>query len=316
MADAPPAQPRAAPKVPAVPPEFSRKRLLGEQSGIEACEEYSKNEEALNDFLKLHPMLSLEAVSQKSMQTIASMIEKSGLRCSDDLPVIPKSYDDQFLRPPNKSIGERACCLGNGCMAQFVAKLRYGQNTPYAFTCTEFLMPDAREAFLDGKGLPSRTGKCLLCTRYFQNYIYLLSRTDPSFKVGESPLGMQLFANAIAEPASHDEARLRASSAELPASCSIVSAKDGYKASAMLFVDEDWADMRSSRDGKLGNLLWKPVVRFNSAHYKYERDADGPRIVQIGIGADDELNGLHFRQPPAAAKVALVQGAEKAARPA
>jgi hypothetical protein len=80
-------------------------------------------------------------------------------------------------RPPNEAIGERACLNGEHCLARFVAQLRYGVETDMAFTCTEFLLPDAHRAFLDGKGLPARRGKCLMCCRYFMNYIYILART-------------------------------------------------------------------------------------------------------------------------------------------
>ena len=70
-------------------------------------------------------------------------------------------------RRPNLQIGERPCINGDRCLAQYLAKIRYGTDTAYAFTCTEFLLPDAYANFLNGKGLPDRRGKCLLCTRYF-----------------------------------------------------------------------------------------------------------------------------------------------------
>ena len=112
---------------------------------------------------------------------------------------------------------------------------------------------------------------------------------------------MQVFSNAVTEipGASNDDAQLRAASKELPTHASIVSAADGYKPSAMLFVDEDWANLRSAREGGLGKLLWRPVLRFSSGHYHYVRDEDGPRIVQVGVGADDKTDGLHFGQLPA-----------------
>jgi len=299
--------------VPCCPPCFDNDALIGSKSGIGLDESYSNDEKALNEFLKLHPMLSMEATSQRTLQMLSGMFEKASINAGD-LPVIGKSYDDQFLRPASETIGERPCINGSACLAQFVAKIRYGADTNMAFTCTEFLLPDAREAFLNGNGLPARRGKCLMCMRYFQSYVYLLARTDPAFKVGETPLSMQVFSNAVSENAQtnvhYDDTQLRAASKELPTHASIVSASDGYKPSAMLFVDEDWSNLRSFREGNLGKLLWKPVVRFCSSHYQYVRDQDGPRIVQVGVSADDKTDGLNFGLPPAR-KVAELGAAQE-----
>jgi len=133
------------------------------------------------------------------------------------------------------------------------------------------------------------------------NYIYILARTDPSFSIDDSPLGVQAFCNGITAQA---DAELRATAKTLPTHASVVNASDGYKPSAMLFVDEEWVANRSAREGNLGKLLWRPVVRFCSTHYQYVQDARGVRIVQVGIGADDKTDGLHFGAPPAATAAA------------
>lgn len=311
-----PADSKAVPRapVPCCPPCFDEKTLIGTKSGIGIDEAYSNDEKALNEFLKLHPMLSMEATSQRTLQMLSGMFEKASMNAGD-LPVIGKSYDDQFLRPASETIGERPCINGDACLAQFVAKVRYGPDTKMAFTCTEFLLPEARESFLNGNGLPTRRGKCLMCMRYFQSYVYLLARTDPAFKIGETPLSMQVFSNAVFDSnkqhnTHYDDAQLRTASKELPTHASVVSATDGYKPSAMLFVDEDWSNLRSSREGNLGKLLWKPVVRFCSTHYQYVRDVDGPHIVQVGVSADDKTDGLNFGPPPAR-KVAELGAAPK-----
>lgn len=44
-------------EVPERPPDFRTDQLVSAQAGIGADESYSKDEEALNTFLKLHPML-------------------------------------------------------------------------------------------------------------------------------------------------------------------------------------------------------------------------------------------------------------------
>ena len=302
--------------VPSSPPNFNSASITSEETGIGLDEMYSQDERLLNEFLKLHPMLSNEATSQRTLQSLAGMFEKASLK-SADLPVVSKSHDDQFLSPANEAIGERPCINGANCLAQHVAKMRYGVDTTMAFTCKEFLLPAQKQQFLEGGGVPQRRGKCLLCTRYYQNYTYIIARTDPAFKVGETPVGLQVFCNPVTNvpPAAggasgsglsstrdyrnNDEAQLREAAAQLPTHASIVSARDGYRPEAMLFVDEDWAALRSAREGNLGKLLWRPVVRFSSGHYQYVKDSDGLRIVQVGIGADADADGLHFQRPVA-----------------
>lgn len=113
---------------------------------------------------------------------------------------------------------------------------------------------------------------------------------------------MQVFCNPVTHvptPQAGEGENLQNAAAELPMSTCVVSAKDGYKPSATLFVDEDWLAMRSARESNLGQLLFKPVVRFCSTHYKYIKDDRGLRIVQSGIGADDSGEALNFAQPPA-----------------
>ena len=66
----------------------------------------------------------------------------------------------------------------------------------------------------------------------------------------------------------------------------------------MLFVDEDFAQRVPQRESSLSALCFKPMVRFCSTHYRFVSDEDGKtRIVQVGIGVDEHLDGLGFRQP-------------------
>ena len=153
--------------VPSGPPPPNGTALLSTHASIGPDETYSKDEETLNTFMKLHPMLSLEACSGRTLQMVADMVEKANIQC-EPLPEVPKSHDDLMLRPPCEEIGERPCINGEKCLARFIAQVRYGRETDLAFTCTEFLLPDQRRTFLDGHGLPARHGKCLLCMRYFQ----------------------------------------------------------------------------------------------------------------------------------------------------
>lgn len=109
----------------------------------------------------------MEANSQRTMQVLANMLEKSHVKVPQ-IPTVPKSHDDRFLSSPNKSIGERGCICEEKCLAKFVAMARYGPNNDKGFVCKEFLLPDQYRDFLDGKGLPSMRGKCLMCSRYYQ----------------------------------------------------------------------------------------------------------------------------------------------------
>lgn len=166
-----------------------------------------------------------------------------------------------------------------------------------AYRC-RYLLPAQREAFLAGKGLPSQRQKCLVCTRYVTNYVYILARTDPNFKV-DAGVALQTFANATAatEPLPHEEVMQHACSVPTHVNC--VSCADGYRPEAMIFVDEDFMQNRAQRDTRLSVMAFRPVVRFSSSHYRYVQDDAGEnRIIQVGIGQDRNLEGLGFRQPP------------------
>ena len=195
-------KPVCAAPVPEGPPEPTD-ALLPATAGVAVDENYSKDEQALNSFLRLHPMLSAEACSQRTLQAMAGMFEKAVVGAGQ-LPVVGKLHDDAMLRPPNDAIGERPCVNADRCLAQFIAQLRYGPGTPYAFTCTEYLLPDQRRDFLNGKGAaPARL--CGKCTALHARspparqalHLLHLARTDPNFKVGETSLGLQVFCNAV-----------------------------------------------------------------------------------------------------------------------
>lgn len=277
--------------------------LLNSVADINSDEQYGEDEQALNKFLKLHPMLSFDATSVETLQLITSMYEKSALAVHD-VPIVGKQHDDLFLRPAVQSIGERSCICGDACLCSFMAKLRYGEKSTRAFIGVEFLLPAEQTLFLADGTLPSRRKKCLLCTRYFQNYLYILCRTDPSFSLARESVSLQSFGNVVEPPhafnAAPDMVAISSSMASMPASASIVHDKDGYKPEAMLFVDEAFVSGNlAARTGSTTTFAWKPVVRFCSSHYTYVVTCDGPRIVQVGIGVDDVTEcGLNFRQPP------------------
>jgi hypothetical protein len=163
--------------VPAAPPPkqdpVSMKRKLDQStellpmvdhvSTVDIPENYTDDEKALNTFQKLHPLLSLESTSQKALQLVANLLDTTEIP-TVEMPCIPKSYDDRFLCAPNTLAGERPCCLGNKCIALWIAIFRYGENNDKGFVCKEFLLPEQQRTFeIDGK-LPPQPTKCLLCT--------------------------------------------------------------------------------------------------------------------------------------------------------
>jgi hypothetical protein len=278
--------------------------LLSQHAQASIEEEYSNDERLLNDFVRQHPMLSMEACTAKTVQLLATMTERAHVTIPE-LPEIPKSYDDTMLAPPDSAIGERPCVLGGRCLAVFLATLRYGSPNDRGFVCKEFLLPSQQADFLQGRGLPPQRQKCLLCQRYFMSYLYLMTRSDPSFCPCSS-IALQTFCNAVAgsgdatgDASKQERELLEAAMRDGPMHCSRAACPDGYKRHAMLFVDEDFAASRAQRETGLGALQFRPFVRFCSTHYRYVPDGPGGRhrIVQVGIGVDDALDGLGFRAP-------------------
>ncbi len=287
----------AKPHVPDAPPERqgsapgtnSAMPLLNSVAAIGDAEEYGNDERQLNEFLKLHPMLSLESTSARTLQLVQSLFEQAAIQLPP-LACIPKSYDDTMLRPAKASIGERSCACGDTCLCTVMARVRHGADTNMAFVGVEFLLPDERRAFVQSGALPDRRKKCLVCCRYYTHYMYLLARNDPNFDLTNSPLARQPFSN----PAAYQFGAVGADASALPAASSPVHRIDGYKPEAMLFVDEGFANTRAAREERIGAVMWSPVVRFNSKHYRYEQGHDGPFLVQVGIGVDDQ----GFPAPP------------------
>jgi len=121
------------------------------------------------------------------------------------------------------------------------------------------------------------------------------ARTDSNFKLPSS-MSIQPFQNKVGGLPDHAEVYSAARS--MPTHTSLVACQDGYHPHAMLFVDEDFAQRMPQRESLLSALSFKPVVRFCSTHYRYVSDEDGKtRIVQVGIGVDEHLDGLGFQQP-------------------
>ena len=272
------------------PPRDSSGRLkvLQKSASLDADEVYGEQERALSQFLRLHPMLSLETTSHRTLQLIADLIKESDIP-TKELEVVSKTHDDAYLCPADTSIGERPCCLADRCICVWLARWRYGEDTEYAFIGKEFLLPSQRTAFETNGALPPTHGKCLLCTRYHHTFLYRLARSDPTFKPSES-IPLQAFGNSLG----------LVKGESVPSHSSVVGDVDGYKQEALLFVDEAWSETHAAR-GSMGTLLWRPCVKFCSSDYKYCKDPSTgtPRMIQVEMGVvpDNEAGATHFRQP-------------------
>lgn len=280
-------------RAPSVPPgplprdDNGQLSMLQSRAGIDADESYEAQEYALSSYLKLHPVLSLESTNFQTLQLVADLVEGASIP-TKELEVVPKSHDDIYLRPPNPSIGERPCCFGDRCICVWMARWRYGDDTDLAFIGTEFLLPSQAAEFRKSGKLPHTQGKCLVCSRYVQTYIYKCARADPTFKP-DARIPLQAYGNALGFETGEN----------VPTHASVANDSDGYRQEALLFVDEQWADTAAAR-GSMASLLWRPCVKFDTSHYEYVRDQGGlPRLVQRHVGAADETPVSHFYQPVA-----------------
>ena len=256
--------------------------LLDDQNVVDKDELYGENERALSNFIRLHPMLSLDATSDRMLSKVAEMIEESQIECKE-IEVVTKEHDDLFLRPAKSEINERSCVNEEKCVCRWTAIFRHGENSDRAFVCREYLLPSQQKVMEETGELPKTVGKCLICTRYFTHYIYTLARNSPKF-CPKKPIQLQAFCNKISVPSPLDVA---------PSHASSIGTVDGYRASVMLFVDEKWADTSSSRN-EMAALMWKPTVRFHSSDYEFKIDSEGtPRAIQVGMA----IERLDFGSP-------------------
>ena len=282
-ANGPPSKKLSMPSTPVDLEADGRPALLQSTERADADELYTEQEKALSEYLKLHPMLSLEATNHRTLQLVGDLVEQSSIP-TRELEVVGKAYDDAYLRAPDVARGERPCCMGEKCICVWLARWRYGDDTEKAFVGAEFLLPSQRRAFDESGALPAIPGKCLVCTRYATTFLYRLARSDPAFR-GNVRVPVTAFGNAMLEGDS------------VPTHASLVNSEDGYRRDALLFVDEAWADSPAAR-GPMGSFLFRPCVKFVSTHYTYVVDPDTkrPRLIQTNVGANTEADS-HFRQP-------------------
>ena len=266
----------------------AKKSFLDHRVTADDDELYDDNERALTALTKLHPMLCLDVTSQRVLEGASKLIGEYSIP-TRDLEVVTKEHDDKFLRPAKTGCGERSCINGEKCLARWLATFRYGEDSPYHFTCREFLLPSQLQRFETSGSLPKQNGKCLLCVRYWHSYVFTLARTSPSF-CPTSTIQVQAFGNAVGV----------ADAGEIPSLSNAVDDENGYKNDVMLYADEKLAETNVARS-QIGTMLWRPVVRFNSSDYvfvKPENKNDQPRIIQVGMSRADATPELLFQAPP------------------
>jgi hypothetical protein len=258
---------RSASSVPIRPPppprpdKYGRLPMTRCSKKTELPESYGEDEKKLNQFLALHGMLSLDATSKASMQLAIDLLPMTEISMKT-LPVVGKLHDDRFLRPARRE--ERACCLGNHCIGRFLAIFRYGEDTEYAITIREFLLPSEERVFLESGTLPVTTGKCLLCSRYFVTYAYRLARADVHYNE-KSEIPIFAYTNVVCSISGENLVQ---------SSCLVSDLGDGYPSKALLGVDAEFSRSEAAR-AEMGALLVRPYVGFNSMDYTYIKDGDG-----------------------------------------
>ena len=185
-------------------------------------------------------MLSLEATSAKTLTMLSTLFQKASIRTAP-LPVIPKSHDDLFLKPAKKQIGERIASAETVASLALLHKFDAARTQTWPSQTRSFSCPKLTQTFsTDAACRPALQVPALLSLLL---QLHLLARSHgSSFKIENTPLGVRVFSNACVDPPQpmKEEAQhLEKTQKELPTHASLIACKDGYKADAMLFVDED-----------------------------------------------------------------------------
>lgn len=305
-------------------PQTTHSMGLGDGDGRAVDPGYSANEKMLNEYVKLHPMLTSELTRRDTLVLLSQLVDRDPISISE-LPVIDKPYEDGFLRPPRVKMGERPCVLGTRCICRMIARIRYGEKSNLGFTCTEFLLPEERSKWLAGGGLPEQCGKCLVCMRYFVTYMHEMAESDEEVSSALESFRVQRHANsqapdvasssslgamqpkkrarpdsttkgkssskeaeirplATADPQWHD---LHVTSGELLKHANAVGVRNGYRPDVLITPGSAASDALGMRNTRIGTLEWRKIVRFETSHFQYVMRNGEPRIVQVGVGMDD-----------------------------
>lgn len=297
------------------------------ESTLDALQTRCKNFEMVDQFVKMHPMLSNDVFNPTILSKLDSMLERQPIQLRE-IPTVDKTYEDGMLRPPDVEKGERPCVLGHRCMCMFMARMQFGPSNPYGFVCTEFLLPDQRREWVCGNKLPELPGKCLVCLRYFTTYLYYMARNDSHFQEKTKKFNLQTHQNQISNARqngslkrvrfSEDEGSVSLPPLEssenwhdehlmaqcLPTHANSIGTSDGYRRDAMLFADEKALQAPAMRTMSINTTPFRPFVRFCMSNYKYKLVGGKPRLIQINVGERDSTHSRkHLNDQPPFAKV-------------
>jgi len=218
----------------------------------------------LNNFVEVHPMCAATFNDNEALRLLTKLPSKGQI---PEMQVIPRSYDNSMLRPPDEAVGERPCVNDKRCFCYFLGKLRHGEEDPRTFVCTEYLLPKEQKAWREGSmRLKECRTKCLICKRYYMHATFLRINTEPDFRASMSGKMLQEFRNDIATQ-----------------TCN-VETNDGYPKSRLLSVND--------KDGLLEPVTMFPFVGFNTKNYQMKLDDKGrPFAAQLNMIPRSDLNG-------------------------
>ena len=226
--------------------------------------ENSDVEALINNFVEVHPMCTSAFNDNEALHLLTKLPPKGKI---PEMQVVPRSFDNSMLRPPDEAVGERPCVNDERCCCHWLGKLWHGESDPRTFVCTEYLLPKEQKAWRDGTmRLPECRRKCLFCQRYWLHGIFLRLKSEPDFRANMSGKLLQEFRN---EMGTH--------------TCD-VETSDGYPKSCLLSINE--------KDGLSDPVMMFPFVGFNTKHYSFRVDSKGRGYaVQLGMIPRSDLNG-------------------------
>ena len=270
--------------------------------------------ELMHQLIGSHPCFSQELLRADVLQLLSHMTSQSTCIQLKDVPVVGRRHEERYMRPATR--GERACVRGDQCFCNFLAKVRHGAETEFAFIGCEFKTPDEEQVYISSGKHTAKCGHCIICKRYLVTLLYTLARCNPRFNIHECG---KIPDQAVPE-ASHDKPQLPSSRRRLkkaaytpsmatdvgegmhcdrlclddgiPMHANLVDVHDGYRRDKTLFVEEEYADSVSMRETEMGSVAFRPFVRFCTTDYAYVMGENGcPYVVQLNVASDRHLNG-------------------------
>lgn len=113
------------------------------------------------------------------------------------MEAVTRKYEESYLRPPDKSKGERPCLMGNECEG-----LKIICENDNAFILTEFFLPSTWKKIQQTGRRPVEVGLCLMCKRNEISRALLNTRADrKSIREGVT---LQDYYNLVNLPGEYD----------------------------------------------------------------------------------------------------------------